>query len=309
GAKRILSGIVTDALALAKKEPPAKPPFTVLLQQPETPFKTWLESKLNEKHDVRIILFKRASELLALMNQQPFDVAVVCGIEWDTLTHLEYKYRTPEAFKVLAGLNARYGKPIITMKGLATQELVERLEGENELDFWYGRFSTREFWDTLESCLPIRRDSAHDAANAAPQPPRARPPRIVVNDDEEMQREIIRILVKTSYKDATVLLFDDAEEALKELKREPPDLFTTDVQHAKIDGFQMLGQLAKMEPKCPAFVISGAVSSEKVLRYTDPKLDVTFFSKPFKIPEFRRELEKYFGPTELPDRPVPKHEA
>ena len=144
GAKRILSGIVTDALALAKKEPPAKPLYTVLLRQPETPFKTWLESKLNETHDVRIVLFERASELHTLMNQQPFDVAVVCGIEWDTLAHVDYKTRYVEALKMLAGLNARFGKPIVTTKGLVTSELVERLKRENELDFWYGRFSTRE---------------------------------------------------------------------------------------------------------------------------------------------------------------------
>ena len=110
GAKRILSGIVADALALAK------PIFTVLIGDDQFGdlVETIIKSDWAQKYSLRFIRFKRESELLRSAQEQPFDLIFIYvgNVEWDTDDPFS------RAVEVLERIKKQYGKPIVATQGM-----------------------------------------------------------------------------------------------------------------------------------------------------------------------------------------------
>ena len=119
GAKRVLSGMVKDTLALAK------PVFTVFLGDSLMPgeignglFGELVESVIKsdwQKHySLKFIHFKRESELLKLVSDTSFNLIFlyVSGVEWATGDpRINKDFSKP--VEVLSKIRTRYGKPII----------------------------------------------------------------------------------------------------------------------------------------------------------------------------------------------------
>src|SRR5208282_5973874 len=127
GAKRILSGIVADTLALAKKEPYGKPTLTVLVGGDASTieaFQTMIKYIVNEECDLRFIQFLTETELIRAVEDQPFDLIVVYlwGVYWSTWGG----GFVARAVEVLARLKAQYRKPIFAQQGM---DLREQFEG------------------------------------------------------------------------------------------------------------------------------------------------------------------------------------
>ena len=112
GAKRILSGMIADTLALAKKEPLAKPVFTALIGHMGDigdVLEMVTEFELGKYYDLRFFRFgdycgfyvEHEAELLRLAESLPFDLILVF-------------YRGPDQ-QLFARLKAQYGKPIIVV--------------------------------------------------------------------------------------------------------------------------------------------------------------------------------------------------
>jgi DNA-binding NtrC family response regulator len=138
---------------------------------------------------------------------------------------------------------------------------------------------------------------------------RKKPRRVVIVDDEEGPRECLRIIISEWCRDATVLLFDDAEEAWEELMRGDPDLLITDDMMPKMNGLELLRRLADKKAPYPIFAAFGYYEEQRVREFANRGLNVTFFSKPFDLRPVWRELEKYFGPSNQPSPNPPKDEA
>lgn len=114
GAKRILSGMVADTLALVKKESFSKPVFTVLIGHRDCIgdslefLSKWM---LGEKYDLRIFRFGdhlgfrscHEAELVKLTETQPFDLIL--------------PYWQGAGRELFPRLKAQYGKPIIVLSG------------------------------------------------------------------------------------------------------------------------------------------------------------------------------------------------
>jgi FixJ family two-component response regulator len=126
---------------------------------------------------------------------------------------------------------------------------------------------------------------------ALAKPHRTRPPRIVMLDDEGTMLEFFASLVRALVKEATILTFTDAEKALRELMREAPDLFITDVYHPEPDGYELLRLLAEKKVKYPMIVLSGHAQEKDVQSCAGPNLNVTFLSKPFPAKAFNAAIE------------------
>ena len=233
GTKRILYGMVADTLALARKELPTKPTFAVLLGLGDKTdkllydrFEKWFENKLSEKYSVRFVLFDCSTELLHLVQEQTFSLVVVSftRTKWDTITDESFYTREGKIVEFLESLISQLRIPIVTPGGFDSESTGQLERAGVHVFVPYGApFSTRAFWDTLQSCLPLRRDAAENDGDTFSGPRGVRPPRIVIMDDEKGPRRIRPVIYKHYYKDAAVLLFDDADEAITELSREDPD--------------------------------------------------------------------------------------
>ena len=200
GTKRILSGMVADTLASARKEPPTKPPFAVVLGLGDKTdrllydrFEKWFETKLGQEYTVRFVHFDRSTELLRLVREQTFGLVVVSRTktEFDTIPDLLSGTRERKIVEFLEKLVSQLRIPIVIPGGFDS-ESTERLKRAGVHAFVpYGApFSTEAFWNTLQSCLPLRFDAADNDGDTFSRPRSVRPPRIVILDDEEGPRRI-----------------------------------------------------------------------------------------------------------------------
>lgn len=155
GAKRVLSGMVADTLALVKKGPLAKPVFTVLIGHRDGVGDVWedlIKQKLQTRYDLRFFRFGDAggfypgpdnrirTEFLELVAKQSFDLILVYShMEWGEI-------------ELFARLHTQFGKPIIATSGLTNIERDERLKaaGISVLPFPH---SIEQFDEVLNSCF------------------------------------------------------------------------------------------------------------------------------------------------------------
>jgi DNA-binding response OmpR family regulator len=164
-------------------------------------------------------------------------------------------------------------------------------------------------WNLVDAALKIRCEGLQRPVTIAPQPRRTRPLRIVMLDDEPLVLDATKMLLHYDYNNAKILTFTDAEEALQELTREDPDLFTTDWNHPGIlHGDGLLQLLAARKVKYPIFLMSASIESiratEFLRKYEDQGLNITFLPKPFTLEELRPMLLKHFGPSDNPERQI-----
>jgi len=151
GAKRILPGMVADALALVKKESPQKPTFTVLLGLDHFAgmMELVLASKLGETYNLRFMYFARSSELLKLAELNPFDLVFmyIGNVVWD-MSSDDGSWQG--AASILGELKTRYGKPIVATQGL---ELSAELEPRGVI-FLTAPFTIENFCARLQPLIP-----------------------------------------------------------------------------------------------------------------------------------------------------------
>jgi len=144
GAKRILSGMAADALALAK------PVFTVLLcdDQISDIAEFVIKVEWKQKNSLKFIRFAHASELLKLA-QQPFDLVFlyVGNVKWDMFT-----FDFSRSAELLGQLKAQYGKPIIATQGM---DLTKEFE-ETGVIFLHFPFEVEEFRQIVRATLPMQ---------------------------------------------------------------------------------------------------------------------------------------------------------
>src|SRR5258708_7885621 len=111
-------------------------------------------------------------------------------------------------------------------------------------------------------------------------PSEARPLRIVMLDDVEGPLRSTEMVIRSWFKNATVLKFQNGDEALRELAREEPDLLVTDVCHPGPSGYEMLRLFAAKRVKFPILIISATATQGQVSQAAGSGLTVGFLQKP-----------------------------
>jgi phosphotransferase system HPr (HPr) family protein len=128
--------------------------------------------------------------------------------------------------------------------------------------------------------------------------------RIVVVDDAPEMLDLMEALLGGSFKDATVLTFQDGEKAWQELSQTDPAILITDMSRPGVmSGWEMLPRLAARNVKYPIFVVTtyanedGLENKEAIqefhslLRQVCPPLNITILSKPFDSQTFLKAIE------------------
>ena len=89
---------------------------------------------------------------------------------------------------------------------------------------------------------------------------------LFIDDDPAIRHTVERVLARDSH---IVELYEDARVALEALRRERPDLVTTDVYMPEMDGIEFLLSLREAEPDLPVIVTSGGGSASADHLLTD----------------------------------------
>ena len=146
--------------------------------------------------------------------------------------------------------------------------------------------SARELLVDLKN---LERDSAasHAAAASDPAPAGARRRLgVVIVDDEELARALLREYVEASPDLEILAECANGFEAVKTISERKPDLVFLDVQMPKLDGFEVL----QLIPSGPAVIFVTAYDQYAMKAFDAHAVD--YLLKPFSLERFEKALER-----------------
>ena len=111
-------------------------------------------------------------------------------------------------------------------------------------------------------------------------------------NDERAVLEIFDILIRRWFADATVLMFGNGADALRELSRTDPDLLITDDRMAGMSGMELCLRLLDKKVTYPIIVDSPWEPTEQwVQAFATRGLNVSFLSLPCDVAGLRSRVE------------------
>ena len=135
----------------------------------------------------------------------------------------------------------------------------------------------------------------HCPVETAPQPLKSRPLRIVQVNDETLVNEAFDVFIRGRFPDATVLSFDNAVAALKELSQTDPDLLITDDEMPGMNGKELCQRLLDKKVTYPIIVNSAWEPTEHWVReFSNQGLNVSFLPVPCDAVSLRNLVEAAF---------------
>lgn len=173
GAKRILSGMVADTLALVKKEQPPKRVFRVLTCTGDQDFSEMLQDiiqvQLGNGCVVEVTDGQKATEILELVKQQPFDI-IIPLVNNILVPNRVGEDRILGAVDLLTRLKAHYGMPIFALSSFDPSSNLRELLKKGGIDaFFWSPFDPDEFGATLRTLLKISLRETAEQGNAEAQ--------------------------------------------------------------------------------------------------------------------------------------------
>lgn len=125
--------------------------------------------------------------------------------------------------------------------------------------------------------------------------------RIVVLDDEDVVRELLKTLLHSMYQGIEIAEFADGDAAWAELSRQTPDLLITDCKHPGMRCKELLTRLAGIKNPCPVVLESGYnktwVFGELAPIFHGLNLDMEFLAKPYNLQQMKAVLARHLGPA------------
>jgi DNA-binding NtrC family response regulator len=284
GAKRILSGMVVDTLALVKKVQRPKPRIVVVDDEegPRELFKILIRKWFK---DVTLLLFDDPVKAWHELSETDPDLLITDG-EMPGL-------RTDELLRRLAEKRVIYPVVLMSSWDPTAQHVQACLKLDLKVTFLQKPFTPSSFLKLVEDGLGIKRDSTGKSVETATLLRRTRSPRIVILDDQEGPRRWHLAVLKDMYEELEIWDFEDSYAAWQELLRTDPDLFITDISHIGISCKEMLTRLAERKVKYPIMVVSATLDlyEEDVRRGWGPGLNVSFLEKPVDVERYRAAVE------------------
>ena len=154
---------------------------------------------------------------------------------------------------------------------------------------------------TFEVCLPLRRWTAPmlEPPRVQPHAPSLRGVTVLVVDDDPNAREFARTTLEQH--GATVVTAESAEEAKARFRREPPDVFVSDLAMPDEDGLQLIRDIRQLERVSgrvtPAAALTSLVRSDDRRRALNAGFQM-HMAKPIDPSELVSAVEHLAQPPE-----------
>jgi CheY-like chemotaxis protein len=116
-------------------------------------------------------------------------------------------------------------------------------------------------------------------------------PTILVCDDEQSLRELVRAVLGDAY---TFVEAEDGDEALELAKQQPPDLIVLDVMLPRRNGLEVLAEMRRTPELAEVPVVIVTAWSYAVGAASAAGADV-FLSKPFEPDHLKHTVEELLG--------------
>lgn len=122
--------------------------------------------------------------------------------------------------------------------------------------------------------------------------------RILVVDDERSVREALRFTLQDNH---TIRLANSGEEALEQVRKDPPDLVILDIMMPGKNGIDTLRELKSLQAQIPVMMLT-AVSDISTAVGTMKLGACDYITKPYDIEELAIQIEKVLEQTKLKHR-------
>ena len=120
-------------------------------------------------------------------------------------------------------------------------------------------------------------------------------PKVILLEDEELLSGFFADWIHECLTDADLAVFENGDEAWRELCRTRADLFITDELHPGMLGTKIISRLAKAGVKCSILLISGGANYQIPPLDDRPGLKVEVLPKPFSREQFQHKLNLLAG--------------
>lgn len=122
----------------------------------------------------------------------------------------------------------------------------------------------------------------------------ASPARILIVDDDRFARAVLRDALEQEAADAVISEAGDGDEALEQVRAEPPDLVLLDLFMPKRSGIQALTDIREAAPATQVVVIS-SLDSSALMEQAKQAGAVSFILKPFHALEIQAAVRQALG--------------
>jgi DNA-binding NtrC family response regulator len=189
------------------------------------------------------------------------------------------------AYELIASLKREFDIPVIVISNEVTYSSSAKLERAGADAILGMPFGLDEFRSALQRCLMIPLPAVGENSPT-------RSPRIVVVDDEDGCLEMFKRLIRDRFKDVTLLLFSNSNEAWQELARTDPDLLITRDKMPNLTGEDIVRRLMDRKITYPIIVDGGWPPTEQWVReLANRGLNVSFLLSPFAVEKFLKAVE------------------
>ena len=283
-AKRIVTGMVAETLALAKKGAPcSQHPLRIVSVDDEDWRLEIVEMTISGYFNgVTVQSFLDAEEAWQDLLRTDPDLLITDDIM--------SKLMGEDIVRRLADRKVAY--PIIVISGWdgpeTEQWVSDCVKRGVDVTLLRAPYDLESLARALESGLRISRDTKR-AVDIAAQPLRTRPLSIVMMNAELGPLQSWEIIIRDSYKDAELVLFQDSTTAWQELSQKDPDLLITGTWFPVVKGKAIVERLMDRKATYPIIVMSAFEPEELWVReYASRGLSIKFLNMPFDVATFRK---------------------
>ena len=137
-----------------------------------------------------------------------------------------------------------------------------------------------------------RRGGRVSATAAAPVSLEGVGRRVLVVDDEESIRELLRRTLALAEYEAQAV--SDGKAGLELLRREPWDLLIADLRMPEMDGLSLIREARRLHPRLAVIIVTGYSSESSAIQAVNLGV-VGYLVKPFRIPHVLSAVAKALG--------------
>jgi FixJ family two-component response regulator len=303
GAKRILSGMVADTLALVRKEQLAPPAISVAMcgyvdEMLQELIGLLLERALTTQATLELKSFAWTTDLIETARLSRFDLFILVlnpGIysRKESIKRVPYREKVWEdaadeenAYDFIASLKQEFDKPIfvISNEGIYQIDYASKAKFKNSgVNSIFGMpFSSEEFELAAKMYLRVPNIGFPESKEITKQINRTRPLKIVIVNDEEGPLQSFKIIIQHWFgKNVELLLFENSDDAWIALTKSDPDLLITDDKMPGLTGEEICRRLLYKKTNYPIIVDSPWEPTEQwVQEFASRGLSVSFLPVP-----------------------------
>ena len=123
--------------------------------------------------------------------------------------------------------------------------------------------------------------------------------KILVIDDDKINVTLVKFaLAEQNY---SVVFAHDGDEGLKAVRNEKPDLIILDIQMPKMNGYEFMGELKRLQgvKTTPVIMLTANETMEQLFQVEGVK---AYFLKPVNLTGLIKRIKEILGPNPMGER-------